>query len=133
MNTVSLSVFQPRLLATCPFTPTPCPHAHPTVYSSALEWLPQGSEMPDETGCRFTASQAGRFPADALPAPVHPDILLARLRPGQVRMCVCVWGGGMRRYPVLSMWRSSGLDAQWGTATAVVPLLHDSIVAWRMQ
>jgi hypothetical protein len=94
MNTVSLSVFQPRLLATCPFTPTPCPHAHPTVYSSALEWLPQGSEMPDETGCRFTASQAGRFPADALPAPVHPDILLARLRPGQVRMCVCVGGGG---------------------------------------
>jgi hypothetical protein len=49
-------------------------------------------------------------------------------------VCVCVWGGGgMRRYPVLSMWRSSGLDAQWGTATAVVPLLHDSIVAWRMQ
>lgn len=78
------------------------------VYSRQLTWLPRGSEMPDETGCRFVIPQegVGELPgeeamdgaADELAAggasssssflrrglgPVHGDILLARLRPGQ--------------------------------------------------
>ncbi len=52
------------------------------VTSGDLEWAPGGSGMPGETGCAFGASQATRFgPGGA--APVHPDILLAKLRPGQ--------------------------------------------------
>ena len=27
------------------------------VLSSAFEWLPEGSEMPEETSCRFAGSQ----------------------------------------------------------------------------
>lgn len=80
------------------------------VYSRQLEWLPNGSEMPEETGCRFVVPQQehpegaregadGAAPGTAPGAaplgsssppppacalgPVHGDILLARLRPGQ--------------------------------------------------
>ena len=81
------------------------------VLSGALEWLPTGSELPEETGATFSTSQEGRFKeatakataeeqeenrsckSDAAtatrplrlgaPRPVHDDILLARLRPGQ--------------------------------------------------
>uniref|UniRef100_A0A7S0YLZ4 Plastid-encoded RNA polymerase subunit alpha n=1 Tax=Polytomella parva TaxID=51329 RepID=A0A7S0YLZ4_9CHLO len=54
------------------------------VYSSQLKWLPMGSEMPDETGCRFASGQAHMFPIEAdHPRPVHSDILLAKMRPGQ--------------------------------------------------
>jgi DNA-directed RNA polymerase I and III subunit RPAC1 len=52
------------------------------VTSGDLEWVPAGSSMPGETGCAFGGSQAGRFgPGGA--APVHQDILLVKLRPGQ--------------------------------------------------
>ncbi|KAJ9508289.1 hypothetical protein QJQ45_011795 [Haematococcus lacustris] len=56
------------------------------VFSSSLQWLPMGSEMPDETGCRFAQGQAHRFPpggAVPQPSPVHDNILLAKLRAGQ--------------------------------------------------
>ena len=84
------------------------------VLSGALEWLPTGSELPEETGATFSTSQEGRFKEEAsgggasgsgagagaaaaaargdgdgaplrlgAPRPVHDDILLARLRPGQ--------------------------------------------------
>lgn len=80
------------------------------VLSGALEWLPTGSELPEETGATFSTSQEGRFLGGAggggaeeteaeeaddgsqtqsrplslgAPRPVHDDILLARLRPGQ--------------------------------------------------
>ena len=80
------------------------------VLSGALEWLPTGSELPEETGATFSTSQEGRFKAGeggggggeaeasaaaaaardgttplslGPPRPVHDDILLARLRPGQ--------------------------------------------------
>ncbi|KAJ9510598.1 hypothetical protein QJQ45_027478 [Haematococcus lacustris] len=59
------------------------------VFSSSLQWLPMGSEMPDETGCRFAQGQAHRFPpggAVPQPSPVHDNILLAKLRAGQVRV-----------------------------------------------
>ncbi|KAF8057238.1 LAF3 [Scenedesmus sp. PABB004] len=51
------------------------------VYSRDLVWLPDGSELPDETGCCFSATQEGRF--DAPPADVERNILLAKMRPGQ--------------------------------------------------
>jgi hypothetical protein len=55
------------------------------VFSSALQWSPQGSELPEETGCKFTSNQGGRFPQDDPPRAVDQDILLARLKHGQVR------------------------------------------------
>lgn len=45
-----------------------------------------GSRMPDETACRFASGQAHMFGGTtgrAEPRPVHDDILLAKLRPGQ--------------------------------------------------
>jgi DNA-directed RNA polymerase I and III subunit RPAC1 len=51
------------------------------VLSSALEWLPDGSELPEETGAAFApGAQAAFLPACG---PVHDDILLAKMRPGQ--------------------------------------------------
>lgn len=51
------------------------------MYSGALSWLPEGSEMAEETTVRFAGSQrdvvAGEVRA------VHEDILLAKMRPGQ--------------------------------------------------
>jgi hypothetical protein len=57
----------------------------PTVKSSALQWLPGGSELPEETQCRFSdpAAQAALFAGRKAPGAVHDDILLAKLRPGQ--------------------------------------------------
>lgn len=52
------------------------------VLSQHLVWVPHGSELPEETGCRFSSSQGPAF-EDASPAAVEPDILLAKLRPGQ--------------------------------------------------
>eukprot|EP00877_Chromochloris_zofingiensis_P010207 jgi/Chrzof1/543/Cz01g19190.t1 len=53
------------------------------VYSSQLLWLQGGSELPDETSCRFAIGQQDMFSTDEAPTPVHDDILLAKLRPGQ--------------------------------------------------
>jgi DNA-directed RNA polymerase I and III subunit RPAC1 len=53
------------------------------VLSKDLVWLPTGSEMPEETGCRFSSSQDGMF--EDPPRDVEQNILLAKLRPGQVR------------------------------------------------
>lgn len=72
-----------------PATAAPHPTHPPPVYSRDLQWLPGGSELPDETACRFGASQDDAF--DDPPADVEGDILLAKLRPGQVRRsAVCV-------------------------------------------
>ena len=54
------------------------------VLSRDLEWLPLGSALPEETEVKLTAfskSQSGLLPAPV--AAVHPDILLAKMRPGQ--------------------------------------------------
>mmetsp|Transcript_35311 Transcript_35311/g.89376 ORF Transcript_35311/g.89376 Transcript_35311/m.89376 type:complete len:360 (-) Transcript_35311:414-1493(-) len=53
------------------------------VLSSELRWLRGGSEIPDETGCRFAAGQGHMFTEAEKPRAVHDDILLAKLRPGQ--------------------------------------------------
>ncbi|KDD74930.1 hypothetical protein H632_c981p1 [Helicosporidium sp. ATCC 50920] len=78
-----------------------------SVYSDALEWLPAGSEMPEETGCVFAQSQEGRLSQG--PGPVEDKILLARLRPGQeIEIeCVAVKGVGedhAKFSPVATAW-----------------------------
>eukprot|EP00884_Botryococcus_braunii_P002934 jgi/Botrbrau1/12641/Bobra.67_1s0007.1 len=50
------------------------------VNSDQLEWLSGGSEIPDASNCRFVGDQRDRL---GEVGPVHPDILLAKLRPGQ--------------------------------------------------
>lgn len=54
------------------------------VLAQHLEYLPNGSEIPEETNCNFGGSQleALSLPAEGV-APVIPDILLAKMRPGQ--------------------------------------------------
>ena len=52
------------------------------VLSERLEWLPDGSEIPEETGVRFTQNQKETLGVDAF-RPVHHDILVAKLSKGQ--------------------------------------------------
>jgi DNA-directed RNA polymerase I and III subunit RPAC1 len=55
-----------------------------SVTSRDLEWLPLGSALPEETDAKLTAfskSQSAVLPEGA--AAVYPDILLAKMRPGQ--------------------------------------------------
>lgn len=54
----------------------------PAVYSKDLEFLPMGSQIPDETGCRFAVGQHQMLPGGV--KPVYDDILVAKMRPGQV-------------------------------------------------
>lgn len=51
--------------------------------------------MPDETSCRFTSSQAALVPGGV--RPVHDDILIAKLRPGQAIELECHCTKGARR------------------------------------
>ena len=52
------------------------------MYAKDLKFLPMGSEIPDETGCQFAVGQNQMLPGGV--QPVYGDILLAKLRPGQV-------------------------------------------------
>lgn len=77
------------------------------VYSSQLVWLPEGSEMPEETSTEvFGTSQAELLEAVR---PVHDDILIAKLRPGQAieLECHCIKGVGedhAKWSPVATTW-----------------------------
>ena len=51
------------------------------VLSRDLHWLPAGSELPQETECKFVSSQESLLPQPA--APVHEEVLLLKLGPGQ--------------------------------------------------
>jgi DNA-directed RNA polymerases I and III subunit RPAC1 len=85
------------------------------VTSGDLEWLPGGSAMPGETGAGFEASQAGRFgPGGA--APVHRDILLVKLRPGQEVE--------LEAHAVVG---SGGVHAKWSPAATAWYRLHPEI------
>lgn len=54
------------------------------VKSKDLKWLPGGSEIPEETGVRFTVSQDTLEEFERAPVrPVHDDILIAKLSSGQ--------------------------------------------------
>ena len=54
----------------------------PAVYAKDLKFLPMGSQMPNETGCRFAVGQQQMLPKGV--QPVNDDILVAKLRPGQI-------------------------------------------------
>jgi DNA-directed RNA polymerases I and III subunit RPAC1 len=51
------------------------------VLASDLQWLPNGSEYPEETKTTFSESQEHKFAQPA--AATEPDILLCKLAPGQ--------------------------------------------------
>lgn len=80
-----------------------------TVHSGQLVWLPKGSEMPEETGAApFETSQEDLMDGLTI-RPVHDDILIAKLRPGQsIEVeCHCVKGVGEEHAkwsPVATTW-----------------------------
>lgn len=90
------------------------------VTAADLRWLPGGSQMPDETGCRFApggqartfgpqGAGAGAGGAPREPRAVHPDLLLAKLKPGQniALEAHCVVGTGREHAkwsPVATAW-----------------------------
>jgi hypothetical protein len=52
---------------------------HGKLYARDLQWLRHGSDYPEETSTRFAEPQAETLDAK----PVHGDILLCKLAPGQ--------------------------------------------------
>lgn len=77
------------------------------VYSKDLEFLPMGSQIPDETGCRFAVGQHQMLPGGV--QPVYDDILVAKMRPGQVIQLEahCIKGEGREHAkwsPVATAW-----------------------------
>ncbi|KAK9824049.1 hypothetical protein WJX72_007346 [[Myrmecia] bisecta] len=100
------------------------------VYSGQLQWLPEGSEMPEETTCRFARSQAGAIPGGV--DLVHDNILLAKMRPGQsIELeAHCIKGVGSEHAkwsPVGTAWYR--LHPELEVLQAITGLMADEIVA----
>ena len=79
-----------------------------SVHSKSLEWLPLGSRLEAETGAAFDTDQTD-LAGEGGCAPVHQDILLAKLRPGQEidLEAHCVRGTGAEHAkwsPVATAW-----------------------------
>lgn len=77
------------------------------VYAEDLKFMPMGSLMPDETGCRFAVGQQQMLPEGV--QPVEDKILLAKLRPGQAihLEAHCIKGQGKEHAkwsPVATAW-----------------------------
>lgn len=77
------------------------------VYSSQLEWLSTGSEIPNDTNTVFQSDQSMLIESPVVP--VHEDILIAKLRPGQTIQleCHCIKGVGEEHAkwsPVATTW-----------------------------
>lgn len=58
------------------------PARYAAVYAEDLKFMPMGSLMPDETGCRFAVGQQQMLPQGV--QALDDKILVAKLRPGQV-------------------------------------------------
>lgn len=76
------------------------------VWSSAMEWLQNGSEMPEETHCQFGNEQANTKPSIQ---PVYKNILLAILAFGNEILleAICIKGTGKQHAkwsPVATVW-----------------------------
>lgn len=77
------------------------------VYAEDLKFMPMGSLMPDETGCRFAVGQQQMLPRGV--QPVDDKILVAKLRPGQAidLEAHCIKGQGREHAkwsPVATAW-----------------------------
>lgn len=93
-----------RLAVSCDFTCGIIENEE--VRSSDLEWLPDGSEMPEETFCYFSTGQQSIKP---LIRPVHDGIPLAMLSLGQQILLEahCIKGTGKEHAkwsPVATVW-----------------------------
>lgn len=76
------------------------------VYTSQLQWLSAGSEIPNDSKTVFESDQS--LLIDSV-GPVHEDILIAKLRPGQrIQLeCHCIKGTGedhAKWSPVATTW-----------------------------
>mmetsp|Transcript_24915 Transcript_24915/g.41661 ORF Transcript_24915/g.41661 Transcript_24915/m.41661 type:complete len:373 (+) Transcript_24915:298-1416(+) len=54
-----------------------------SVTSSMLEWLPAGSQLPEDSETKLTAFMNEQSPADGGVKMVFDDVLICKLRPGQ--------------------------------------------------
>lgn len=64
------------------------PAFHCAVKSDQMKWLPEGSEMPFNTKTKFTSFGSSQANLAGITSEgiscQYPDIIVAKLRPGQV-------------------------------------------------
>jgi len=79
-NESNTIVFRLKVRCACDYE-----EAQMKVYSSDLQWKPNGSELPEDKEQKLTSFGRSQeeLMSDQPIAPVHPDILVAKLRAGQ--------------------------------------------------
>lgn len=102
------------------------------VHASKLEWLPGGSEFPDETGVHFSQAQA--LELDARPVAGCGDILLCRLAPRQVieleaHAVVGVGGDHAKFSPVGTAWHRLYPEVAVKTVRAALLRCHEPVAS----
>jgi hypothetical protein len=97
------------------------------VTSDQLKWLPAGSEMPPDSKTKFTSFGCSQdslpaFTSEAI-ASRYPDIVLAKLRPGQVWN---ITSSMMVHLECLESERESELHTHRGEATPFIEKKSES-------